>query len=78
MYDAGFAGLTWPEEYGGKGAPYSHQAIALEECARALGRWLIFEAYFGQERGRGHRSSLSVERTKRASAGRWIATPGSV
>ena len=29
------AGLTWPEEYGGRGAPYSHQAIALEEFAKA-------------------------------------------
>ena len=28
-------GLTWPEEYGGGGAPYSHQAIFLEEMARA-------------------------------------------
>jgi alkylation response protein AidB-like acyl-CoA dehydrogenase len=35
MYDAGYAGLTWPEEYGGKSAPYSHQAIVLEEFARA-------------------------------------------
>ncbi|MDP9303918.1 MAG: acyl-CoA dehydrogenase family protein, partial [Actinomycetota bacterium] len=35
MFDAGYAGLTWPEEYGGSGAPYSHQAIALEEFARA-------------------------------------------
>jgi alkylation response protein AidB-like acyl-CoA dehydrogenase len=35
LYDAGFAGLTWPEEYGGRGAPYSHQAIALEEFAKA-------------------------------------------
>jgi alkylation response protein AidB-like acyl-CoA dehydrogenase len=35
MFDAGFAGLTWPEEYGGRGAPYSHQAIALEEFAKA-------------------------------------------
>ena len=34
LYDAGYAGLTWPEEYGGKGAPYSHQAIVLEEFAR--------------------------------------------
>src|SRR4029453_4106977 len=33
--DAGYAGLTWPEEYGGRGAPYSHQAIVLEEFARA-------------------------------------------
>jgi alkylation response protein AidB-like acyl-CoA dehydrogenase len=35
MFEAGYAGLTWPEEYGGRGAPYSHQAIALEEFARA-------------------------------------------
>ena len=35
MYEAGYAGLTWPEEYGGFAAPYSHQAIALEEFARA-------------------------------------------
>jgi alkylation response protein AidB-like acyl-CoA dehydrogenase len=35
LYDAGYVGLTWPEEYGGKGAPYSHQAILLEETARA-------------------------------------------
>ncbi len=35
LYDAGYAGLTWPKEYGGAGAPYSHQAIFLEESARA-------------------------------------------
>ena len=34
MYEAGYAGLTWPEEFGGHGAPYSHQAIQLEEFAR--------------------------------------------
>ena len=28
-------GSTWPKEYGGAGAPYSHQAIFLEELARA-------------------------------------------
>ena len=33
--EAGYAGLTWPREYGGSGAPYSHQAIFLEELARA-------------------------------------------
>ncbi len=32
---AGYAGLTWPKEYGGSGAPYSHQAIFLEEMAAA-------------------------------------------
>jgi alkylation response protein AidB-like acyl-CoA dehydrogenase len=35
LCDAGFAGLTWPEEYGGRSEPYSHQAIALEEFAKA-------------------------------------------
>src|SRR6266576_164758 len=33
--EAGYAGLTWPREFGGSGAPYSHQAIFLEELARA-------------------------------------------
>ena len=37
LYDAGYVGLTWPEEYGGGGAPYTHQAIFLEEMARAEG-----------------------------------------
>jgi len=35
LYDGGYAGLTWPKEYGGGGAPYTHQAIFLEEMARA-------------------------------------------
>ncbi len=35
LYEAGYAGLTWPQEYGGRGEPYSHQAIALEEFAKA-------------------------------------------
>jgi alkylation response protein AidB-like acyl-CoA dehydrogenase len=34
LYDAGYAGLTWPSEYGGRGEPYSRQAIANEELAR--------------------------------------------
>lgn len=34
LYDAGYAGLTWPTEYGGGGQPYSHQAIYLEEVGR--------------------------------------------
>jgi alkylation response protein AidB-like acyl-CoA dehydrogenase len=35
LHDAGYAGLTWPEEYGGGGKPYTFQAIFLEELARA-------------------------------------------
>jgi alkylation response protein AidB-like acyl-CoA dehydrogenase len=35
LSDAGYAGLTWPEVYGGRGAPYSYQAILYEEMARA-------------------------------------------
>jgi alkylation response protein AidB-like acyl-CoA dehydrogenase len=33
LYGAGYAGLTWPKEYGGTGAPYSFQAILYEELA---------------------------------------------
>jgi len=35
LHAAGYAGLTWPQEYGGSGAPVAHQAIMLEELARA-------------------------------------------
>jgi alkylation response protein AidB-like acyl-CoA dehydrogenase len=35
LSDAGYPGLTWPAEYGGRGAPYSFQAIFYEEMARA-------------------------------------------
>jgi alkylation response protein AidB-like acyl-CoA dehydrogenase len=35
LYAAGYAGLTWPKEYGGAGAPNSFQAILYEELAAA-------------------------------------------
>jgi alkylation response protein AidB-like acyl-CoA dehydrogenase len=35
LHEAGYAGLTWPKEYGGAGAPYSFQAMFYEEMARA-------------------------------------------
>ena len=35
LSEAGYAGLTWPREYGGAGAPHTYQAIFLEELARA-------------------------------------------
>ena len=35
LFEGGYAGLTWPKEYGGAGAPYSYQAIFLEEMAHA-------------------------------------------
>jgi alkylation response protein AidB-like acyl-CoA dehydrogenase len=35
LYEAGYAGLTWPKEFGGAGAPYSHQALLYEELAAA-------------------------------------------
>ena len=35
LHEAGYAGLTWPREYGGRAAPYTHQAVFLEEMARA-------------------------------------------
>jgi alkylation response protein AidB-like acyl-CoA dehydrogenase len=35
LFEGGYAGLTWPPEYGGAGAPHSFEAIFLEESARA-------------------------------------------
>jgi alkylation response protein AidB-like acyl-CoA dehydrogenase len=35
LYDAGYAGLTWSEEYGGRGLDERHRAIFAEECDRA-------------------------------------------
>ena len=35
LYEAGFIGLTWPKQYGGREAPITLQAIVLEELGRA-------------------------------------------
>jgi alkylation response protein AidB-like acyl-CoA dehydrogenase len=35
LFQAGYAGLTWPVEYGGGGRPVAYQAIFLEETALA-------------------------------------------
>lgn len=35
LCDAGYAGINWPEEYGGRGAPLSEQLVYYEETARA-------------------------------------------
>ncbi|WP_433042442.1 acyl-CoA dehydrogenase family protein [Dactylosporangium sp. CS-033363] len=35
LHEAGYAGLTWPAEFGGRGLPSGHQAIFAEECALA-------------------------------------------
>ena len=35
LYDAGYAGLTWSEKYGGRGLDERHRAIFAEECDRA-------------------------------------------
>lgn len=35
LYDAGYAGINWPEEYGGRGATPGEQLVYLEESSRA-------------------------------------------
>ncbi len=35
LAEAGYAGLTWPKEYGGAGRPWRYQAVYLEELADA-------------------------------------------
>ncbi|MBC8477653.1 MAG: acyl-CoA dehydrogenase family protein, partial [Dehalococcoidia bacterium] len=34
LYDAGFVGITWPREYGGRGGTIMEQVIFYEEIAR--------------------------------------------
>ena len=41
LYDAGYVGLLWPREYGGRSAPPTHQAIVNEELARARAPQLL-------------------------------------
>ena len=35
LYEAGFAGITWPVEYGGRGLSQLHQVVLVEELTRA-------------------------------------------
>ena len=35
LHDAGWSGIHWPVEYGGRGLSPAHQGIWLEECAKA-------------------------------------------
>ncbi len=35
LYDAGYAGVNWPAEFGGRGLPVTQQLVYLEEYARA-------------------------------------------
>jgi alkylation response protein AidB-like acyl-CoA dehydrogenase len=41
LYAAGYVGLLWPKEYGGRGAPPVQQAILNEEVARARAPQLL-------------------------------------
>src|SRR5919108_625249 len=35
MYEAGYVGMDWPKEFGGRGAPLTEQIILYQEMARA-------------------------------------------
>jgi len=35
LFDAGYAGINWPKEFGGRGLPATQQLVYLEEYARA-------------------------------------------
>jgi len=41
LWEAGYVGLLWPREYGGRGAPATEQAILSEELARARAPQLL-------------------------------------
>ena len=40
LFDAGWAGINWPSEYGGRGLSIVQQVIWLEEYARAHAPWI--------------------------------------
>lgn len=40
LFDAGWAGINWPQEYGGRGLSIVQQVIWLEEYARAGAPWI--------------------------------------
>lgn len=40
LFDAGWAGINWPKEYGGRGLSLVQQVIWLEEYARAHAPWI--------------------------------------
>ena len=40
LFDAGWAGINWPTEYGGRGLPIVQQVIWLEEYAAAKAPWI--------------------------------------
>lgn len=40
LFDAGWAGINWPKEYGGRGLSILQQVIWLEEYARAHAPWI--------------------------------------
>ncbi|RYY28453.1 MAG: acyl-CoA dehydrogenase [Sphingomonadales bacterium] len=40
LFDAGWAGIDWPEEYGGRGMSMIEQVIWLEEYAKAHAPWI--------------------------------------
>src|SRR3989449_6068197 len=35
MWEAGYVGMNWPKEFGGRGAPLTEQIILFQEMARA-------------------------------------------
>src|SRR5215213_10798915 len=40
LFDAGWAGIDWPREYGGRGLSLIEQVIWLEEHAQANAPWI--------------------------------------
>ena len=41
VYDAGYLGLDWPAEYGGKGDPHKRQRIVSQELSRAGAPFMV-------------------------------------
>ena len=53
LFDAGYAGINWPKEFGGLGATPTEHLIFIEESERLLGR---LERRVPRSRDQGSRS----------------------
>ena len=75
LHDAGYAGLNWPVEYGGRGLPATQQLVYLEEYAASgapyVGINFVGNAHAGPDaHRRGHRGAARASTCRGSSRAR--------
>src|SRR5439155_1034314 len=59
LYEAGYAGINWPKQYGGRDASLSEQLVYYEELARAHAPARVGRVLRGVPRGRARAGRVS-------------------